>query len=237
MKIAILSDIHGNNHTFFKAMALIESMNVEYIFFCGDFCGYYYGQNEIIEYMRNRENIICIIGNHDKLFLEYINDDVQNRVLSENKSFLLLSRRISKDNLKYLEALPSERTLIIDELKFGLFHGTPWSSIDEYCYPDYDFEKYKVLDYDYIFQGHTHYRMYKKVESLKIINPGSLGQPRDYKCPSFVVIDTKADRVEFHDVHFDIEQLIREIKDNEEDEQPRYSIDVLRRIGKNEKKS
>lgn len=236
MKIAIFSDVHGNNHTFFKAMSVIESIDVKYILFCGDICGYYYGQNEIIEYMRNKEGMISIIGNHDRLFLDYIKESTQHHISKENRSFSLLSNNLSNENLDYLKSLPSERSLIINNLKIGMFHGTPWNPIDEYCYPDYDFEKYKTLDYDYIFQGHTHYRMYKKVNDLKIINPGSLGQPRDYGYPSFVVIDTSTNLVEFHNVHFDIEQLILEIRKNENSEQSKYSIDVLRRIGSNEKK-
>ncbi|WP_404284848.1 metallophosphoesterase family protein [Exiguobacterium aurantiacum] len=237
MKLAVLSDIHGNHYTFFKAIEVIEAIKVDYIFFCGDICGYYYGQNEIIEYMRNKENIVSVLGNHDKLFLDYLNEIGKSDLNRSNRSFDLLNRSISKENLNYLKSLPHERSLIVNDLKIGLFHGSPWDPINEYCYPDYNFEKYKTLEYDYIFQGHTHYKMFKRVNNIKIINPGSLGQPRDKGYPSFVIIDTTCDEIEFFDVQFDIEKLISEVKKNEDTEQPKYLINVLRRIGTGEKNS
>lgn len=231
MKIAVFSDIHGNKHAFFKALELMKNYEIEKYFFCGDICGYYYYHNEIIDVFRKMRNLYCILGNHDKIFLDILygklnKDQYTNRYGSSIEKFL---SNITQENLSYMKNLKTELYCEIDKLKIAMFHGTPWNNLNGYCYPDYSFSKYYNLKYNYIFQGHTHYRMHKKVGNLNIVNPGSLGQPRDGKLPSFAVFDTIEKTIEFISVPYDVDNLINEVKKNIGE--PIYLIEILRGSG------
>ncbi|TFD95797.1 metallophosphoesterase [Jeotgalibacillus sp. R-1-5s-1] len=229
MKVAIFSDIHGNNYSFERAFNSMLDDNVDYFLFCGDICGYYYNQNEIIDVLRSIKNIRCILGNHDKMFLDIMKGKVDLEFYSGKygKSFENLSFNITKENFLFLEKLQSECVLTIDGLNIAMFHGTPWDSLNEYCYPDYNFDKYKEFNFDYILQGHTHYRLNKKIGNTHIINPGSLGQPRDGKPPCYVLLDTTTRSIEFISIKYEIEKLISEIKGF--DAEPAYLVEVLKR--------
>ena len=106
MKIGIFSDIHGNIYAFEKVISSIRKNKPDLYVFCGDICGYYYYQNEIIEMLRSLDNLICVRGNHDEFFLEMLNDssveERYNRQYGKSKSCTLLKKRIAKTNLQFL---------------------------------------------------------------------------------------------------------------------------------------
>ena len=108
-----------------------------------------------------------------------------------------------------------------------MFHGSPWNYLNEYIYPTDSIYRFKDLPFEYIFLGHTHYPMYKTIGKVKIINPGSVGQPRDFNQPSYAVVDVKLKKVKFKRIVYNTNNLIREIIKNKEENQ--YLIDVLRR--------
>lgn len=229
MKIAVFSDVHGNNEVFGKALELMKNYGVEEYYFCGDVCGYYYHHNEIIDLFRGMDNLKCVLGNHDKIFLDILDGKIdklnyRNTYGSAIDKFL---SNISKENLSYMRSQKTQLHHTIDNLRIGMFHGNPWDNLNGYCYPDDDVSQFNVLGYDYIFLGHTHYRMYKKAGNTNIVNPGSLGQPRDGEPPSFAVIDTLQETVEFVSVAYEVESLINEVSQNIGE--PKYLIEVLKR--------
>ena len=115
----------------------------------------------------------------------------------------------------------------MDGLRIKIVHGSPWNPIGEYIYPDADVRRYEDINSDYVFQGHTHYPMKIKQGACEIVNPGSIGQPSDGGYPSFVVFDTISKSFEFISVKYDIDQLIKDILNNEGE--PTYLSRVLRR--------
>ena len=71
MKIAFLSDIHGNIEAFKTVLDVIDRDNVDAIYIAGDFVGYYYHPAEVIDICIARDDIHCIRGNHDRNFLSF----------------------------------------------------------------------------------------------------------------------------------------------------------------------
>lgn len=230
MRIAIFSDIHGNIYAFKEMLKSMAKASIDRYYFCGDICGYYYHQNEVIDHLRGMNNLECVIGNHDKIFLDILHGKMSGDNYSKKygKSIEKLKETISKENLDFLEGLKDTYYSISENIKIAMFHGSPWDSLNEYCYPDSEVSRYENLKYDYIFLGHTHYRMHKIIRNKNIVNPGSIGQPRDGKLPSYALIDTSQKKVEFVSVKYDVEKLIRDIK--EVRDEPSYLIDVLRRV-------
>ena len=92
-------------------------------------------------------------------------------------------------------------------------HGSPWEN-DEYVYPDSSdesFERYAKLNVNWVIQGHTHYSMLKQIGNVTLINPGSVGQPRNKKPGAhWALLDTKINKVNFFCEQYDIKKVVEE---------------------------
>ena len=229
MRVAIFSDIHGNKYALEEALIKMDEIGIDVHIFCGDAVGYYYYHNEVIDTLRNMKNIYCVLGNHDQMFIDIIDKkkDAKLYFAKYGSSIEKFLNSITKENIEFLRSLPEARNILIDDLKIKIIHGSPWNPIDEYVYPNSDFNRYSEVDFDYVFQGHTHYPMKIKHGKCEIINPGSIGQPRDGSFPSFVVFDTSTKLFEFVSVEYDINQLSEDIQ--RVGGEPNYLFNVLRR--------
>lgn len=229
MKISIFSDIHGNKYALNKALFKMNEIGIDFYIFCGDAVGYYYYHNEVIDVLRTMKNIYCVLGNHDQMFIDIIEKkrEVTSYSAKYGSSIEFFLNSITQVNLEFLRNLPSERDVLIDGFKIKIIHGSPWNPIEEYIYPGSDLNRYSKIDFDYVFQGHTHYPMKMIKGKCEIVNPGSIGQPRDGGYPSFAVLDTNTKVIEFLSVKYDINDLIQDIK--RVGGEPSYLTSVLKR--------
>jgi putative phosphoesterase len=228
MKIAIFSDIHGNIFSFEKIYQKLKKEKCDLHLFLGDICGYYYHQNEAIEILREIPNLYSLCGNHDRMFL----DSLENEAVMEHysktygRSFEFLKAGITPQNLEFLRQLPLEFTL--DQYGIAAFHGSPWNPIQEYIYPDTSMERFDELPYKVVFLGHTHRPMDVRREGIRIVNPGSAGQPRDGGWPTYAVYETDTDKLDIHGVPYDVDAMIEVVKKREDSNV--YLVEALRRI-------
>jgi predicted phosphodiesterase len=83
--------------------------------------------------------------------------------------------------LKYLARLPVTATIHLDQRVFYLVHATPRDPMDEYLPAEPALWNLRLanIDADFVCVGHTHLPMYLPLERLQLLNPGSVGQPRD----------------------------------------------------------
>lgn len=224
MTIIVFSDIHGNIYSLEKAIKLMQKYKSEHYIFLGDMAGYYYYQNECIELLNTLPNLVSIKGNHDDMFLKSLSDE---RLLEDlegkyGKSYKILRNNISYKSLNYLKGMKDFEK---NEL-YEAYHASPNNYLSEYIYPD---NKSLILDKDsapYIFLGHTHYQMDKYINNVRVINPGSIGQPRDINKPSFCIIDTDSDKLEFVRYDYDKTKLLEDISLKNDN---LYLASVLRR--------
>lgn len=229
MKIGLFADIHGNIYAFQKVWKALKNESCDRYFFLGDICGYYYHQNEIIEVLIGNRNIHCILGNHDDLFLRMQEDEqLEKRYTSKyGRSCELLKKRVTKESIRFLKGLAGK--YIFAEERIAFFHGAPWNNLEGYVYPDDSLRRFEPLLYRWVILGHTHYPMNRKAGQVRVVNPGSSGQPRDGKDPSYALLDTETDTIEFKRVHYDCSPLIRDIKSNKESNA--YLCNILKKTG------
>ncbi|MCP5054098.1 MAG: metallophosphoesterase family protein, partial [bacterium] len=196
--------------------------------FLGDICGYYYHQNEIIDILKDIPNLDALAGNHDVMFLESIGNEaaMARNITIYGHSFPNLKETISPGSLEYLKRLKTCVTL--DEYNIAAFHGSPWNPVYEYVYPDAFMDRFDELSYQVVFLGHTHYPMDIQRKRIRIINPGSAGQPRDGHWPSYAVYHTKTRQAKIKRVTYDVDALIADVK--EKDNGNPYLTEVLERI-------
>jgi|SRR3989344_1302624 len=204
MKIAIISDIHGNID---GLNAVLKDVgNVDMILCAGDLTGYYPFINEVIDKVK-KNNIITIKGNHDKYLVDSrAPEDASDKV---KQSVDYIKKIISSENLEYLKSLPDCFDNKIDNKRVLMYHASPWDIFEERIYPDYNhFEKFDKINVDVLILGHTHYPMVKQIDSLTLINPGSCVQPRDYNLLSYVMWDTEDNTFENRRLEWDIDEFI-----------------------------
>lgn len=232
-RVAVLGDIHGNIEAFRAVLKEIEKERINQLLITGDLVGYYYHADKVLNALKDW-NYELVQGNHEAMLGEiFIQSDKKKEEYRQRYGSALeqaVKDLLSKREVEYLKNLPHRKDLFIDGRSILLCHGSPWDR-DEYIYPDAPNNILKRCadnKYDVVIMGHTHYPMLKKVNSTVILNPGSVGQPRDGNCDaSWAILDLYDLSVEFHRETYNIENLIIEIK--EKDPDVLYLIDVLTR--------
>lgn len=228
MKICLFSDIHGNGAAFQSAYKMIVSQQADMNIFLGDLCGYYYDQIEIFYLLSAMPNLIAIKGNHDVIFLKVLEGDEGLRQMYLKRYGYSMENLLDKDTTelaKWLSSLPE--TYLLEGVNILCCHGSPWDVMEGYVYPDSSLEDFHEQEPNYFFLGHTHYPMYRRIGDKVIVNPGSLGQPRNGGWPTYKVIDPSSKEVVTKEVVYDKAELRRRI-DEIGDTNP-YLKDILNR--------
>ena len=215
MKVVILSDIHGNADALEATLQAIPQ-DISEFWILGDLVGYYYQINKVLSLLKP---LPCkfIAGNHEHYLKSGIHDPaVLSRYKSQYGSSLEIALgELNNEDLNFLTSLPDQLAFSLGNKEILLCHGSPWDN-DEYIYPDVlqkKLEKYDELSASVIFQGHTHYPMELTHNNKKIINPGSLGQPRNRQAGAhWAIYDSETNEVTFKTTLYSIESLIKEIE-------------------------
>ncbi len=228
MRIAVISDIHGNATAFEAVLEDIDSQQgIEGIYCLGDNIGYGPEPEKVIEMMRMR-NIPSVLGNHELAIkqpesLSWFNPTARR---SLEKTLTLLS----PESKTYIAKLPTY--LIVDDCRF--VHGFPPDSVTTYLFEiNSNGIKYTLdrLEERVVFIGHTHelliaeydgtaviseplYRGTVQLDPGKkyLINVGSVGQPRDGTNPAkYVIYDDEANELIVRFVPYDIHDTVNKI--------------------------
>ncbi len=213
MKLCIFSDIHGNIAALNKMLER-EQLNIDYYLFLGDIFGYFYGQAAIIDKFMNIKNLWAVKGNHDENYIELLqgNREKGDELADKYGSSYFLP--LSLEQEEYIRQLPSCLDIEIGGQLFGLFHGGPLNYLEQRIYPNTQMD-YRIEKYDVLLLGHTHYRLAKKIGKTWIINPGSLGQPRDGKGFSYLILESEDRTYEFRSVEIDTLELIAQMREKD----------------------
>src|SRR5262249_42185416 len=93
----------------------------------------------------------------------------------------LTRERLSAADRRFLGGLPVTRHVTLNETRFLLVHATPRDPLDEYATADADFwaDRLRQVEADVVCVGHTHLPYVLEVGDKLVVNPGSVGQPRD----------------------------------------------------------
>lgn len=178
MKIAAISDIHGNIYALMKVLEDIDEQKVDKIICLGDFVGYGPHPNEVIALIKRRE-IPCIKGNYDA---SVVDGDFTYIRKTEINSFSLpwTCSELRTSNKFYLDSLPEHLKYTFNGVNFCFTHGSP-RLINEYLFEDAD-NTNKIMEEfegDVLVCAHTHIPFTKKINNKQIINIGSVGKPKN----------------------------------------------------------
>jgi putative phosphoesterase len=229
MRILLLADIHAN----WPALQAIDEPFDECLVL-GDLVDYGLEPGPCIQWVKEHATV-SIRGNHDHGVAQ--NVKVQGR--NGYKYLTALTRplsveRVSADERRFLAALPITRRFTLDNARFLLVHATPRDPLDEYAVADADFWSRRLVgvDANVICVGHTHHPYVMEVGDKLVINPGSVGQPRDGD-PRAAYAIIEHQRVELKRAAYPVETTIQSIQESDLPEPAKTLLsDVFRTGGK-----
>jgi diadenosine tetraphosphatase ApaH/serine/threonine PP2A family protein phosphatase len=227
MRIVIISDIHSNLVALEAVLAAAGTYDA--LWCLGDTIGYGPRPNECVEHMRQHA-AVAISGNHDLACLAKI--DLRDFNPDARKANIWNGEQLTPENRAWLETLPAATPI---DNRFTLAHGSPREPVWEYLLmPDQALANFELFNQQVCFIGHSHVQLgfslhagFDRVERFLpdsghtlrlaantryLINPGSVGQPRDQDPrAAYAILDTDADTIRFNRVDYNIEKTQRQM--------------------------
>lgn len=177
MKIAVISDIHGNIYALKNVLNDIDDEKVDLTICLGDLVGYGPHPNEVVAFIR-RKNILCLKGNYDASVVDESYTFIRK---SSTNSFSLpwTVNELRAQNRNYLSNLPLSMTMEFNNKKIKFVHGSP-NAINEYLFENEQNTNNIMnnLDEDILVCAHTHIPYIKNFGNKLLINDGSVGKPK-----------------------------------------------------------
>lgn len=184
MKIAVISDIHGNMQALAAVLEDIKKENCDKIFCLGDLAMAGPQPSETIEKIKSLGNLTIIQGNTDEMIANCDNQILH--LLEENNPIMAHALAcdvsvLSEEQKHYLRNLPKQKELEINGVKILLVHGSPRKN-NENIFCNLKIEEVEEMiegtDADIIFCGHTHVPCgYQTNTKQTVVNVGSVGRP------------------------------------------------------------
>jgi putative phosphoesterase len=196
-RIGLISDIHGNA---VALEAVLEDMpTVDALVCAGDVVGYGPSPEACLDILRDRD-VPTVMGNHDRSV-------VQGRPFESGDKYAW--EHLPDAAIQWLSELPREQLLFDDRLK--VVHDHPVEQ-DRYTPPS-EFDPTLLADEDVLVLGHTHIQHTEVFDEGIIVNPGSVGQPRDQKPDAaYAIVDLAASTVDLRRVPYDVERVQQRIE-------------------------
>ncbi|HEU4657198.1 MAG TPA: metallophosphoesterase family protein [Capillimicrobium sp.] len=219
MRVAILSDIHGNRHAFEAVLDDVATTDAAEIWCLGDVVGYGAEPDACVELARDRATI-CLAGNHDLAVTGALSLEEFSR--GAEIAARWTQEVMEPDNVAWLAALPTHD----EDRSVGLYHASPRDPVWEYVLSALlaelcmDAQQHRVC-----LVGHSHVALsfvrrdgelatgeprragdeLDLSEGEWILNPGSVGQPRDGDPrAAWMLLDLDARTAEWRRVPYDV---------------------------------
>ena len=198
MEIGVISDVHGNTVALDAVFADMPA--VDALACAGDVVGYNPWHAECVAAVRER-SIPTVSGNHDRA----VASETRFAFNSMAGAGVAHAREtLTEDQIEWLRSLPTTRREFDGRVR--VVHGHP-ENPDRYTYTG-EFSPDLLGEEDVLVLGHTHVQGHKRFDEGVVMNPGSVGQPRDGDPrAAYAVLDLDDLTVTEHRVEYDIDRV------------------------------
>jgi predicted phosphodiesterase len=230
MRYLILSDIHSNKEALVSVLSFVRRKRWDKVVFLGDLVGYGANPNQTVDMLRSLKPLVAIRGNHDKVCTGIEDGELFNRIALE--AAIWTKGKLTRSNLQWLKTLP-RGPVVVDGL-FAIAHGTPMDE-DAYIFGEIEaLNVFRRTEFPLCFFGHSHFPIifglspeaittvlsvapsfrFRLREGVRyLVNPGSVGQPRDGSpLSSFAIFDSDSRTVTIHRIPYRLEQTQQKIR-------------------------
>src|SRR4051794_31521916 len=210
MRILLVSDIHANP----AALDAVRE-RCDVCLFLGDLVDYGCDPVPCLDWVREHATH-SIRGNHDHGAAQdvTVNGGIGYKYLT-GVTRPLTRERLGPAGLRFLAALPVTRRVTLDHRRFLLVHATPRDPLDDFAPPDPAVWARRLdgVRADVVCVGHTHHQFAFDINGTLVINPGSIGLPRDGDPRAgYAVID--GPHVELKRVEYPVEDAVRCVEES-----------------------
>lgn len=207
MRILVISDIHSNS-------VALEAIREKFdICFClGDLVDYGPDPAKCVQWIIDNKAEV-VRGNHDHGTAHSVAvvGDTGFRYLTSVTRPLQWSA-LDTNQRKFLARLPITKRVVVDGVRYLLVHGTPRDPLDEYLRKDPAAwaEQVKDQEVDVVCVGHSHLQFDLDAGGVRILNPGSVGLPRDSdpRAAYAIIEDGKIQNIQLKRIPYDIQKAI-----------------------------
>ncbi|HDI02761.1 MAG TPA: metallophosphoesterase, partial [Candidatus Aenigmarchaeota archaeon] len=208
MRIVIFSDIHANLPALERVLESIRDKygNPDYMLCAGDLVGIGPFPNEVCSVLRKIKNLICVKGDFDQAVIDG-NLKGFDPILGDT---IRWTREVlTEENMDFLFDLDGYRAIKLGGFNVLLLHGSPEDYLTGKIVkmePLENLQRYfESTNADIIVCGHGHIPFFKEFNGRYVINPGSVGQPKDnVKKACYVFMDLATREMVFERVDYNI---------------------------------
>lgn len=176
--VLVFSDLHANKEALKEISAKIDQVDLS--IFCGDILGYGNDIEYSVDFIRNKVDL-AVQGNHDRMCIS--TESLENQLNVVRESAIRTRQNLTRDQIDFISSLPLE----IWYEDFYITHSVG----DLYLRSLTDFNlllKKGKSNTKYFLFGHTHEKVFCKVENKIILNPGSITKGRNNFKRGYVII-------------------------------------------------
>jgi putative phosphoesterase len=220
LRVLVISDIHGNS---IALKEVVNNVGFDDLWVLGDLVDYGPDPGGVVDLVRELDPSIIVRGNHDHAVAFNVDcgcgpSTHELSVLTRDK---ITFQSLTRNELDWLKRVPLTGNVEVYNSKVYIVHGSPSNPLHGYLYYhtgspylDASLEKLRSHEKDarILLHGHTHYQGLIHYKDLLLVNPGSVGQPRDGdNRAAYLVIDANGDGVRFvlGRIKYDIQKLLK----------------------------
>ena len=233
MRYFVLSDIHSNLEALEAVLTAAAAQKYEQVLVLGDLVGYGADPNAVVDRVRALNPVASVRGNHDKVAAGL--DDAEDFNHMARAAAQWTREALTRSTLEYLRELPLGPIIVDDQIE--ICHGSPLDE-DLYVVADVDATRsIEAAQRPLCLFGHTHVALSARMDSHRrfevempqghpelrtvledgsryLVNPGSVGQPRDGDArAAYAIVDTTRKTVTLHRVTYAIDAAQKKILD------------------------
>lgn len=229
MKLAVVSDIHGNYKALEAFINYIEQQRaagegVDQILFLGDYFADGPNPKLVLQMMKSlQEKYVChfVLGNREEYLLNNRKRPQGWKPSSPNGMLYFVDQRLDEEILDFMRRLPMKQRLTFEEGEDILIcHGSPTDTRGNFMEdPGLRAQCMKTLECNYLAGGHSHKQEVAKLYNKTYVNPGALGLAIDgVGCHApFAILQTDAEggwQTELFSIPYDVEAYLQDLKDS-----------------------
>lgn len=225
MKFGIISDIHSNILALEAVFKRFEEEKIDKVICLGDIIGIGPYPEKCVEFlMERKEQILSIVrGNHEGYLLkEFPIINHNGTMLSDEEldTHRWNHSKLSEESVSFIQSLNKQEILEIEGKKILVCHY-PLKENGKFkkFYKNMDEERIEEIfneeNIDVFLFGHTHKACYFENNNRYIINPGSLGCPKDTDAASAGILQISKDKIKYEniEVEYNVSKVVEEIED------------------------
>lgn len=223
MRVAVISDVHGNYKALEAFLDYIESRSVDAIIGLGDYVTdspYPERTLSMIYEMQRKYPCHLIRGNREEYLLDNRRQDQGWHICSPNGALYYTYQHVSDADLDWMESMPSETVLQLGDCPaLTLCHGAPGVIRGNFEF-DRPLKEQSMerLQTQYLLGGHSHHQEVDRLYGKTYLNPGSLGMPIDEqgRHTQFAMMEGNSLgwEIELLTMDYDVEGFLRDFKES-----------------------